>query len=337
MDKNFTKLLLDTAKGKTIKYSLAESDEAIRQHFFEVLGIEPTSNRRDIRKALRRKSYDVYELIEETINEMLISGWGDNPFFKQFVDVKNLAAGDSNVFYVPDKSILTVSKFSGNHHDLIRQKLGMGESFNVHTDWYGIKIYQDFELYMAGRIDWAEYIRKLYEALDKKVNDMLYGAFMGLDEQVPAAYQMTGTITEATILEKAEMVEVATGHPVMIAGTRASLSKITGLTGADMWSSEMKNERNTLGGLGTWNGIPLMRVPQVFEQNTRTFAYPDNKFYILPMTDNKPIKLVYEGDYEYVEDTQSTSRQDMTIEAEYMTKLGVATIVGLDFAVGKFA
>ena len=337
MDKNFTKLLLDTAKGKTIKYSLAESDEAIRQHFFEVLGIEPTSNRRDIRKALRRKSYDVYELIEETINEMLISGWGDNPFFKQFVDVKNLAAGDSNVFYVPDKSILTVSKFSGNHHDLIRQKLGMGESFNVHTDWYGIKIYQDFELYMAGRIDWAEYIRKLYEALDKKVNDMLYSAFMGLDEQVPAAYQMTGTITEATILEKAEMVEVATGHPVMIAGTRASLSKITGLTGADMWSSEMKNERNTLGGLGTWNGIPLMRVPQVFEQNTRTFAYPDNKFYILPMTDNKPIKLVYEGDYEYVEDTQSTSRQDMTIEAEYMTKLGVATIVGLDFAVGKFA
>ena len=337
MDKNFTKLLLDTAKGKTIKYSLAESDEAIRQHFFEVLGIEPTSNRKEIRKALRRKSYDVYELIEETINEMLISGWGDNPFFKQFVDVKNLAAGDSNVFYVPDKSILTVSKFSGNHHDLLRQKLGFGESFTVHTDWYGIKIYQDFELYMAGRIDWAEYIRKLYEALDKKVNDMLYGAFMGLDEQIPAAYQMTGTITEATILEKAEMVEVATGHPVMIAGTRASLSKITGLTGADMWSSEMKNERNTLGGLGTWNGIPLMRVPQVFEQNTRTFAYPDNKFYILPMTDNKPIKLVYEGDYEYVEDTQSTSRQDMTIEAEYMTKLGVATIVGLDFAVGKFA
>lgn len=337
MDKNFTKLLLDTAKGKTIKYSLAESDEAIRKHFFEVLGIEPTSNRKDIRKALRRKSYDVYELIEETINEMLISGWGDNPFFKQFVDVKNLAAGDSNVFYVPDKSILTVSKFSGGHHDLLRQKLGVGESFNVHTDWYGIKIYQDFELYMAGRIDWAEYIRKLYEALDKKINDMLYGAFMGLDQQVPAAYKMTGTITEATILEKAEMVEVATGHPVMIAGTRASLSKIAGLTNADMWSSEMKNERNTLGGLGTWNGIPLMRVPQAFEQNTRTFAYPDNKFYILPMTDNKPIKLVYEGDYEYVEDTQSTSRQDMTIEAEYMTKLGLATIIGLDFAVGQFA
>ena len=85
MDKNFTKLLLDTAKGKTIKYSLAESDEAIRKHFFEVLGIEPTSNRKDIRKALRRKSYDVYELIEETINEIVekrlsISRFGDGEY-----------------------------------------------------------------------------------------------------------------------------------------------------------------------------------------------------------------------------------------------------------------
>lgn len=212
----------------------------------------------------------------------------------------------------------------------------MGETTSIITNWYGIKVYDEFERFMAGRIDWALYIQKLYEAFDKKVNDMLYQTFLGLDAQIPPAYAFSGTITEADILEKVEMVETATGVPAMIAGTRAALAKVCALTNASMWSSEMKNERNTLGGLGIWNGIPLMRVPQVFAQGTRTFVYPDNKFYILPRTENKPIKLVYEGDSQYFENTDAAVNRDMTIEAEYMSKFGIGAIMGVDYAVGVF-
>ena len=50
-----------------------------------------------------------------------------------------MALGDTNEFYVPDESILTVSEVSGNHHDLFRQRLGEGRTFAVKTSWYGVK------------------------------------------------------------------------------------------------------------------------------------------------------------------------------------------------------
>lgn len=213
----------------------------------------------------------------------------------------------------------------------------MGRSYSLTTDWYGIKVYEEFERYMAGRIDWPMFITKLYEAVDKKINDMLYQAFLGLDEQVPAEYKFTGDPTEESILNIVEKVQVATGKEVMIAGPRTAIAKITGLTNSTMWSDEMKNQRNTLGQLGVWNGIDLFRVPQVFAEGTREFVYPEKKFFILPKTDNRPIKLVYEGESLYNENTDWTNLRDMTIEAEYYTKLGIGVIFGADFAVGQFA
>lgn len=335
---DFVKLLIDTAKGCPTKYSVAESNEAINRRFFEILGIDKTSNVKEIRKAVRRHKAEIYEIIEEVIDERLVSGWGDNPFFREFVEEKNLAHGDTNEFYIPDNSILTVSQFSGNHHDLIRQKLGMGEYRSITTSWYGIKVYEEFIRYMAGRIDWAMYIEKLYEAVDKKVNDMLYEAFLGLDAELPPAYAFSGSPTEEEILSMAEKVQTANGgKEVIIAGPRTALAKITALTNTTMWSDEMKNTRNTLGGLGVWNGIRLVRVPQVFEQGTREFMFPENKFFILPMTDNKPIKLVNEGDSMYNEVGDYTTNRDMTIEAEYLFRMGIATIVGADFATGTLA
>ena len=335
-DMTFKKLAVDTARNCVINYSKEEANEAIRAQFREVLGITADSSMKEIRRALRMNKAQTYNIIEDIIDERLQSGWGENPFFQRFVEMKNLADGDRNEFYIPADTILTVTKFSGNHHDLTRQKLGIGRTISLTTDWYGIKVYEEFERFMAGRIDWAEFITKMYEAIDKKLNDMLFQSFMGLDDYVPAAYAFAGTITAEAILERVEKVEIATGYPAFICGARTALAKITALTDATMWSNDMKNERNTLGQLGTWQGVELLRIPQTFVQGTREFAYPQNKFFILPKADNRPIKLVYEGDGYFNENTSAETNRDMTIEAEYQTKLGIATVFGYDYAVGEF-
>ena len=113
---NFSQLMLDTAKG-TEKVGRDEANKKIREVMFQVLGINENSTRKEIHRAIRRHKVDVFEVIEETVENLLVSGWGENPFFNQFVEMKSMADGDTNVFYTPDEVILTVAELSGNHHD----------------------------------------------------------------------------------------------------------------------------------------------------------------------------------------------------------------------------
>lgn len=134
----FNKLMFDTAMGAE-KVSKKEANEKIREVMFEVIGLDETASKKEIRKAIRRNQVAVYEVIEELIPNLVKTGWQENPFFQQFVEYRNMDIGDTNEFYVNDESILTVSELSGNHHDMIRQRLGEGQVFSVKTSWYGVK------------------------------------------------------------------------------------------------------------------------------------------------------------------------------------------------------
>lgn len=335
---SFSKVLLDTARGES-EYTAKEADAIIRGKFNEILGFsadEKPSNK-EIRKAIRRHKIDVYEIIEETIENMLESGWGENPFFREFVEEKNLANGDANLFYSPDTTLLTVSEFSGNHHDLLRQKLGFGQEFSIKTSWYGVKIYQEFELMMTGRVNWSDFVQKIYTAFDKKVTDMLYTSFTTMDKVLPNAQTKTITLntdTKSDVIEMVEDIGVNTGNEVIIAGTRSSLSKLIATSG-DAWISEdMKKERHATGGLGQFEGIRLLVLPQVNDVNTRNKLVANNKLYLLPVSpDFKPIKFVNEGEAYFHEVSDQATNADMSIEAEYMQKLGIATVMNKDFGV----
>lgn len=133
----FSQLMYETAMGHPqVEKKLA--NDKIRQVMFEILGVEPGCKRKELRKAIRRHKDDIFEIIEETVDNLLVSGWQENEFFNEFVDLRNLAAGDRNEFYSIEDIILTVSELSGNHHDLLRQRLNEGESYSIKTSWYGI-------------------------------------------------------------------------------------------------------------------------------------------------------------------------------------------------------
>ena len=333
-----TKLLINTSYGKpTLNYSLEGSNDAIRAYFATELGIpEGCKDARIIRKALRRNKVRFFEIVEETVQDWLVSGWRDNEFFERLVETRNLAMGQQNLFSVPDKSILTVSEFSGDHNELIRQKLGAGQEYVVKTRNYGIKIYDEFVRFQMGIIDWAELTNAMYKAIDKKVNDDIYGAFMGLDSVVPTGFKETGTLTRDRVLEIAEAVSIANDEEVFIAGTRPAISALMGKTESGWISNEMKNQRNTTGSVTYFEGIETMVIPNVFEQGTTTVKYPTKKLFILPKSDAKPIKFVYEGDMEFTESTDKLARQDRTVEAMIDFRAGIATVFGQYFGVYNF-
>lgn len=115
---SFNKLMLDAAQGNLDGVTPRQANDKIVEMFRNVIGVDEKATKAEVRKAIRRNQVAVFEIIEEVIDDMLVSGWEQNPFFREYVDVRNLALGDKNEFYVPDNSVLSVMKVSGNHHDI---------------------------------------------------------------------------------------------------------------------------------------------------------------------------------------------------------------------------
>lgn len=336
---DITRIMLNTSYGRPNgNFSVEDSNTAIRKYFEAELGIpEGCKDVKIIKRALRRNKVRFFEIIEDTVEDLLVSGWRENEFFERFVEIKNLQIGQKNLFYVPDESILTVSEFSGDHNDLIRQKLGAGQEFSVNVRNFGIKVYDEYIRFQAAIIDWAAFTNKLYEAVDKQVNDMIFEAFMGLDTVVPAGFGETGQLDFDKVVNLAEAVSIATGEEIFIAGTRPAISKLMGLTQSGWISNEMKNQRNTTGATTYFEGIETLIVPNTFEKGTTTPKYNNKKLYFIPKSDAKPIKFVYEGDLEYTESTDKLARVDQTMEAMIQFKAGLATVFGKYFGTYVFS
>lgn len=332
----FNKLMFDTAMSAE-KVSKKEANGKIREVMFEVIGLDENASKKEIRKAIRRNQIAVYEVIEELIPNLVKTGWQENPFFQKYVEYRNMDIGDTNEFYVADESILTVSELSGNHHDLIRQRLGEGTAFSVKTSWYGVKIYAEFEKFMAGNVDWATFVQKIYEAFDNKVNSMLYEAVMAAGDKVLPTDMFTLSIQMQAqnvdkIIQLVDDVSAVNGEEAVIMGTKVALSQLTKLQDVDWISDDMKVERNTLGRIGMWEGITLVEIPQAFAQNDLSKRMVDNKrLLVMPVGDNKFIKMYDEGDSQIKEVSDGITNMDKTIEYEYQQKMGVATVINKKF------
>ena len=138
------RLIYDSAKNRVpmeySEYSVAEREDAIRAQLFEVLEVAGY-DARTFRKALRRHKIEVFEIIEEVVENILANGdYLRNAFFTQWVEVRNLALGDENRFYIEGEKELEVAEFSGSHYDLKRQRLDVGAHFSVGMKDYGVKV-----------------------------------------------------------------------------------------------------------------------------------------------------------------------------------------------------
>ena len=133
----FSNLLTDVALGKQA-VSKEEANAKIVEVFQGVLGITKDSKPAEVRRAVRRNQALVFDIIEETVQSLLVTGWGNDPFFQKYVDQRNLALGDKNEFYSEDNSVLSVMKVAGNHHDVIRQRLGAGSVTSIATYWCAV-------------------------------------------------------------------------------------------------------------------------------------------------------------------------------------------------------
>lgn len=331
----FVTLMKDTFRGQVKNYSKEQASDVIRKQFIEIIGTDKLDHR-----TFRDHAPKVFSIVEVVLDDVIIPSIIDSPFFNQFVEYRDLNIGDTNEFYVEDRTMLTISKIADGHIDLRRQKLNIGQSFTVQTSTYGAKVYGDFLRFVTGRLDWAGLVAKIEQAFRHMIAQEIYTAFAGSAQYLPSQFTSNGTFNEADFDRIVQQVQTINGYkPVVVAGTRTALKKINGAFNTNnsfLMSWDMANQINSnVGGLlNQYQGIPLLEIPQVYVPNTFNFALDDTKLFILP-AGAQPIKFVREGQSMIRETSQGN--MDMSIEHTFLTKFGIAVIFNVAYGVMQLA
>ena len=343
-------LVFDLASGREIYdeeqgrvMSKREASDAIRKVCFEKLGLTKDSTPKQIRRALQsEKAIELFQVIEEVIDVVINEHWKDNEFFNQFVEIRNMQDGDMNEFWVDDDVILNVAKVSGDNHDLVMQKLGAGQSYNVPTGKYAVKVGTDIRLFLTGRKDWSEFVNAVARAYNKKLQEDLFAEFMNGVTLLPAPKRLTYTAAlTPTVKDKFDLMisDVATVNEcdVVIMGTKVALKKLNNLytaTNGISWvSASAKEAVMSTGILGNYEGVNLLEIPQRLENHIVNSdgefvnkLMSDDVLIIMPVVMDKPVKMVDYGETS-LEVTEAGETMNDQQSYEVQRWMGISTIM----------
>lgn len=337
--KNFSKLRSDLVKDTLEGTTKDKAERTIRTKMFALAGLSAGADARQIRAAMRKTAVReaAFEIVTETVEDTLISGWQNDPFFKKYVEIKNYNLGQTNVFYVPDNTDLIVSEVSSSNHDMTRQRLGIGREVSVKVRSYGAKVYMEVERYMMGAEDWSALIGKISIAYTRVLNTLLHDAVMSAGKTLPSPSQwnVTGQLDAANhddFVKLISDVATATGTQPIIMGTKVALAGLRKMGDVNFISNEAKSDVYRTGRLGLFEGIEIAEIPQAFAPNdTSKYLVDDTKLLIMPGNIDQFVKLYYEGDTQIKEVTDRNVNMDGTMEYELVMKFGVAVLTNTRF------
>lgn len=319
-----------TFSGEDKSFNASEAQDVLRKALIEANGGSAKYNR----KTMRRNKVEIFEIIEELVDVIINEGLTGNEFWNRFVEYKNTAAGDKNEFYAEEDTGFVVTTIANGIATPRRQRLGAGKKTSIDTTLHAIRIYEEFQRFMTGIIDWNKLCDKVAEAFQKKMWEDIYVAFSAATPSFGISASTTGTATEDDLLELIADVEAATGKKAVIYGTQSALRKISALILAGSGvSDKAKDDMYENGYLGKFLGTDVFKVDQVRNIGSDSFMLADDVIYVIA-TDDKFIKFVDEGDT-VVDDRDWTQNADMTLEYRMFRTWGVSVFFS-DKGFGKY-
>ena len=343
--RTFSKICIDTYHDRLQGQSLADANTVIRNKIKEVAGLPENPNEYQIKKAFKKQSVReaLFEIIEETLDKTLITGWANDPWFNKYVDFRTMVLGQKNSFYIPaNDMILNISKISGGHHNIERQRLGKGSERTVATSHYGAKVYMEMSRFVQGVEDWTTLINEISRAFTIQVNRMIHDQVMSAVSTLPVPSKwnrkgLANTTNKKNFKELISDVKRATGSTAVIMGTEVGLGELTGFADVNWISEAAKNDVYTMGRIGNFEGTTIVELPNPFEYNDETrYLEDDTKVIVMPGNIDKFVKFYYEGADEIVEHSEIADNGDDTKDYEFQTVMGVETITNRRFGVWTF-
>jgi hypothetical protein len=322
MSKAIIDLSNDILNDNFTKYSKQDTNEMLRVALNELCG---SADGKFNPKKYRKNKDEIFEIIEEVVDTRLEEGIKDQ--FDQFVDYRSTAFGDKLSFKSESDELFEVAKIAGGTNNLRRQAIGSGESYQIDTDWEGVKIYEELERFLAGYVDWVKLIDKVERSFQVKIAEKIFLTIKLAYNAVEAPYKHAGPWSMVEFNKIVDHVEAATGLTPMVIGTRSAIRKVV----PEYISEQMKGERNNKGYFQTIDGITFGIIPQAHKIGTDEFAIEDFLL-ILPNGDEKIVKFVMEG-AALIKEVNDQTNADDTQEYVLRKKYGVAVERSAKFGV----
>lgn len=329
---DIVKLAVDAHRGNVEKYSVAQSQDTLRQALITANNGKSTLDYRDIRDG---KCNGLFSLLETILDTTVVEGLQGDEYFNSLVDFRNVAEGDSPVFTVNDNNLFVVADTADGTQGIRRQRLGGVSETTIPTTLKTVRIYEELNRVLSGRVDFNTMINKVAESFNQRLLNDIYTLWTGA-----TAAQMGGTtyfptagaFDEDALLDLISHVEAAAGgKTATIIGTKKALRSIK----ESIVSDGMKDELHNMGYAGKFYGTPVVAAPQRHKVGSTDFVLDDNVLTIIA-GDDKPLKVVYEGN-PIVLMGDPMSNADFTQEYLYGVKYGCGIVLaGNNTGIGRY-
>ena len=330
--KEIVKLAIDGYKGRVEQYSVGQSQEVLRKALVEANGGNTKLDYKAIRDG---KCNGLFALIETILSKTVVEGLTGDEFFNALVDFRNVAEGDQNVFIVEDSNLFVIDDVADGTQGIRRQRLGGANEVAIPTTMKMVRIYEELNRVLSGRVDFNHFIDVVAESFRQKMLNDIYTLWSGAtaDDLGGVAYfPAAGSYNEDELLELISHVEAAAGgKTATIVGTKKALRPLKDAIDGDV----AKNDLYNLGYVGKFYGTPVVATPQRHKVGTTDFVFADDVLTIIA-GDDKPIKFVYEGD-PIVLMGDPMKNADFTQEYVYGEKYGLGIVLaGGNAGVGRY-
>lgn len=320
--KEFAKMSIDGYRGSVQQYSVQETQDTIRKALVEANNGSETLDYRAIRDG---KCSGLFALIETLLDATVVEGLRQDDFFNTLVDYRNIAEGDKNLFITEDNMLFTVDEVANGTQAVRRQRLDGKQETSIPTKMHMVRIYEELNRVLAGRVDFNHMISKVAESFEKQILTDIFALWSGVTAAAiggTAYFPVAGAYSEDALLDVVAHVEAAAdGRQATIIGTKKALKPLmSGIVGTDG-----KNFIDNNGYVGKWYGSNVFAMPQRHQVGTTLFQFPNNVLTIVA-GDDKPIKFVYEGD-PLVIPGNPADNMDLTQEYLYGVKYGTGLVL----------
>lgn len=331
--KDIVKLAVDNFHGKVENYSASEAAKVLTEALIAANNGSTKLNYRDIRDG---KCNGLFTLIEQILDATVVEGLQDNDFFTDLVDFRNVALGDAPVFVTEDSNLFVVSEVADGTQGLRRQRLAGPTEYTVPTKMHAVKIYEELNRILSGRVDFNEMINKVSKSFQQQILNEIFTVWTNVTaNQLGGAvyYTTSGSYTEADLLDVIAHVEAAAGgKTATVMGTKKALRNLA----PSVQGTQSQNDLYLNGFYGHFYGSPVIALPNRHQVGTTNLILPDDTLTIVA-GDAKPIKMVYEGE-PLVIMGDPLANADLTQNYMYGAKYGIGVVLdgGMNTGIGKY-